>query len=304
MAATTSLKSSTPHAVHPVITNAAVFSGVTPFKAQLGTVIVDVSVTAVIPTFERPALTLRAVESALNQTRRPEAIVVVDDGSSENTRRTLWEAFAQLPVTFLTEPHCGHPGRVRNAGLKNVLTTHVAFLDSDDVWAPNKLEIQTDAARQGVRAQGSAYHANTDQLNELGGCREISCVSLSLRDLLKQNQLCNSSVLIEVSLLREIGGLATSYAVRGIEDYATWLRVATRTEWSFSQTPLVVYSDFPATSMRGTNEFSVSERTLALWDLAWWLTSQGKTIPKVVKLGMRGADFLLRNWAARQGPDV
>jgi glycosyltransferase involved in cell wall biosynthesis len=214
------------------------------------------------------------------------------------------EAFARLPVTLLTEPHCGHPGRVRNTGLKQVKTTHVAFLDSDDVWARSKIKIQVDAARQGVRAQGSAYQVDTNQLDALGGSIEISFVRLSLRDLLKQNQLCNSSVLIEVSLLREIGGLATSYAVRGIEDYATWLRVATRTAWSFSPTPLVTYSDFPATSMRATNEFSVSERTLALWDLAWWLRSQGKTVPKVAKLGMRGADFVLRSWAARQGPNI
>lgn len=266
--------------------------------------IVRVSTTVVIPTFERPESTARAVESVLNQTSRPEAIVVVDDGSSELARSSLEKYLSRLPVTFLWQPHCGHPGRVRNVGLRQVTTTHVAFLDSDDLWVQDKLEVQADMARQGARAQGSSYELEAACPDTQVERKSLSMKHLSLRDLLKGNELCNSSVLVEMDLLREVGGLATSYAVRGIEDYATWLRVATRAQWIFSDTPLVVYSDSPATSMRSTNEFSITERTLALWDLAWWLSSQGKEVPMSVRLAMRGSDLFLRNWAARQGPDV
>ncbi len=263
----------------------------------------QVSITVVIPTFERPTSTVRAVESALEQTRKPEHIIVVDDGSSDHVRMSLEASLSRLPVTILTNPHCGHPGRVRNFGVQRVETTHVAFLDSDDVWVRNKLELQSDLARQGARAQGSAYCLEPSQVVAPGTGTAPSVVRISLNELLRANQICNSSVLLEMNLLREIGGLATSYAVRGIEDYATWLRVATIDRWHFCEAPLVVYADNPLTSMRSTNEFTVSEKTLALWDLAGWLNSRGKKIPNRVRLGMGIGSLVLRNWAGHHGAD-
>lgn len=229
----------------------------------------------------------------------PDSIVVVDDGSSDECRSLLARGLEGLPVELILRPHCGHPGRVRNVGVQALATTHVAFLDSDDLWIRDKLEIQEELALSGVRAQGSGYVVAGEPRS---GTKTISRAStpLSLRQLLIANELCNSSVLVERSLLEEIGELPISYAVRGIEDYAAWLRVATLTDWTLLKTPLVIYSDTPGSSMRSTNHFSIPEGTLALWDFASWLSEQDHPIPHGVQLALKLSNRRLRKWASRQ----
>src|SRR4051794_17750234 len=99
----------------------------------------------VIPTYERAKETVRAVESVLAQTLQAMQVVVVDDGSSAATIDELARLLASHPVTLVRAPRSTHPGRVRNAGLEVLRTQWVAFLDSDDTWAPHKLETQLSA---------------------------------------------------------------------------------------------------------------------------------------------------------------
>jgi glycosyltransferase involved in cell wall biosynthesis len=257
------------------------------------------SIGVIIPTFNRPHQTLEAVRSVLDQSRPPEQIVVVDDGSSEENRDSLVESLTGLPVEIILSRHCGHPGRVRNVGLKSIETTHVAFLDSDDLWTKGKLEIQEGIARSGVKAQGSGFVvAGSNSIYGLTPSDRAK--TLSLKDLLISNSLCNSSVLVQRKLLQEIGGLPTSYGVRGIEDYAAWLRIAAYASWTLLEDPLVIYSDNPATSMRGTNEFSIPETTLALLDFASWLQTQGRPVPTFVKAATKIGDRALLKWASKQ----
>lgn len=258
-----------------------------------------ISIGVVVPTYDRPVQTVEAVESALRQSRPPDQIVVVDDGSSPDTLEILIARLQSSRVEVIVGSHCGHPGRVRNLGLNHLDTSHVAFLDSDDLWMENKLEIQEELALRGARAQGSGFVVrDTTVINH--EVENYSPRKISLRNLLASNVICNSSVLLEVQLLSEIGGLPISYGVRGIEDYAAWLRIATLTDWTFVTEPLVIYSDDPVNSMRGTNHFSIPENVLALWDLMDWLQQRGHQVPAAVRLALRLSNRMLAGWAARQ----
>lgn len=258
-----------------------------------------ISIGVVVPTYDRPVQTVEAVESALRQSRPPDQIVVVDDGSSSDTLEILIARLQSSRVEVIVGSHCGHPGRVRNLGLSRLETSHVAFLDSDDLWIENKLEIQEELALKGARAQGSGFVIREATVKK-HDVKNYSLRKVGLRSLLASNVICNSSVLLEVQLLREIGGLPISYGVRGIEDYAAWLRIATVTDWTFISDPLVIYSDDPENSMRGTNHFSIPENILALWDFADWLQQRGHEVPATIRLAMRSGNLLLREWAARQ----
>lgn len=101
-------------------------------------------VSAVIPTRNRPQLVRRAVESALSQTYDPIEVIVVVDGPDEATIRTLGEVGdARLRVVAL--PTNVGPADARNAGVDEARGPWIAFLDDDDQWLPQKLEIQTGA---------------------------------------------------------------------------------------------------------------------------------------------------------------
>jgi len=96
-------------------------------------------VSVVIPTFNRARMLADAVRSALAQTRPADEIIVVDDGSTDDTRR-IAESFG-TPVRCLRQENRG-VSAARNAGIEAARGTLIAFLDSDDLWHPYKLEIE------------------------------------------------------------------------------------------------------------------------------------------------------------------
>jgi glycosyltransferase involved in cell wall biosynthesis len=110
------------------------------------------SVSIVLPTFNRVQFLAPAIESVLAQTHTDWEMIIADDGSGEETRAYL-RRISDPRVRILWLSHCGNPARVRNAAIEAAGGRHVAFLDSDDLWAPAKLERQCAAmrARPGVR---------------------------------------------------------------------------------------------------------------------------------------------------------
>ncbi|MEM9734027.1 MAG: glycosyltransferase family A protein [Pseudomonadota bacterium] len=107
----------------------------------------DISV--IIPSYNRPQLTLRAVSSALSQTLPPLEVIVVDDGSrsavSEQDLQSLATDFPS-PVRLLSHSRNAGAAAARNTGVNNAKGPFVAFLDSDDFWLPQKLATQRELA--------------------------------------------------------------------------------------------------------------------------------------------------------------
>ncbi|MFZ0925936.1 MAG: glycosyltransferase family 2 protein [Halobacteriota archaeon] len=111
-----------------------------------------VKVSAIIPTYNRAHLVGRSIESALNQTHLNLEILVVDDGSTDETFDSVMP-FLQHPHVqyFRHEKRRGHQA-ARNTGIKNASGEYIAFLDSDDTWIPKKIELQLAAmAERGPR---------------------------------------------------------------------------------------------------------------------------------------------------------
>jgi glycosyltransferase involved in cell wall biosynthesis len=116
----------------------------------------------IIPTWNRAHVICDAVESALMQ--RPGAIevLVVDDGSTDGTAELLTGRFGTA-VTLLRRGQRGGPGAARNAGIRLATGEFVAFLDSDDLFLPGKLDAELRALEQFPRAEGLV----SDSLNHL-----------------------------------------------------------------------------------------------------------------------------------------
>jgi glycosyltransferase involved in cell wall biosynthesis len=249
----------------------------------------------VIPTYERVEETMRAVHSVLGQTVAPAHVVVTDDGSSASTVAALAERLAGGPAELVRAPRSGHPGRVRNEGLARLDTEWVAFLDSDDTWHTEKLERQLAVAGTGsVAVCTNARRIVADAPS--GTVLDSLPARLGLRDLVRENKVINSSVLIRRDVLYGVGGIASSYLVRGCEDYATWLRVATRHDWAGLDQPLVDYVDEPAASIRGSEEFAAHAGQVAAWiDFVMWCRDSGSPLrlpERVVSAGLRWALLL------------
>lgn len=95
-------------------------------------------VSVIIPTYNRSAFLLDVLESVCRQTRKPYEVIVVDDGSTDNTRKALFNS--GYKVNYIYQKNCG-PAAARNAGIAKARGNVLAFLDDDDLLLPRALEL-------------------------------------------------------------------------------------------------------------------------------------------------------------------
>ena len=109
------------------------------------------SVTAILPTRNRPALLAEALHSVLAQTVPPAQVIIVDDGGADDAERLVEPTLglSEVAITVLRGPGRG-PGPARNAALRAATGELIAFLDDDDLWWPRRSRCRrngSDAAR-------------------------------------------------------------------------------------------------------------------------------------------------------------
>jgi glycosyltransferase involved in cell wall biosynthesis len=118
-------------------------------------------VTVVIPTYNRAALLPRAIRSVIAQTHRPLELIVVDDGSSDNTREVV-AGFAEPWIRFIAHDRNQGQCAAINTGVANARGEFVAFLDSDDEWQAEMIAKQLAVFASGGESMGAVYvHAGS-----------------------------------------------------------------------------------------------------------------------------------------------
>lgn len=199
-------------------------------------------VSVILPAFNRLKHLCAAVESVLAQTFDDWELVIVDDGSDEPTRHFLGTLNDARVRTSLLR-HTGIPSVVRNAGLRLACGQYVAFLDSDDLWAPTKLETQLRMMHAHPDRRWS-YSKETfiDELGQAVSDKDfppwIPYEGLIVEPLLKIEALVSTpTVMAERSLVHEAGGFDEEQHFG--EDYDLWLRLAMRSGVSAMSEPLV-----------------------------------------------------------------
>jgi glycosyltransferase involved in cell wall biosynthesis len=105
-------------------------------------------VSVILPCFERLRFLRFAVDSVRAQTFPHWELIIADDGSGPAVHSYLQELASETRIRVVTLSHTGNPAAVRNAALRRAATEYVAFLDSDDVWLPRKLELQLASLRR------------------------------------------------------------------------------------------------------------------------------------------------------------
>lgn len=179
------------------------------------------SVSVIISTYNRKKIIGRAVDSVLGQTRSADEIILVDDGSSDNTDQLIKEKYPDIKYIWQENRGIGH---ARNTGISQARGIWIAFLDSDDEWLPSKLINQLKAlqhqpdykichtneiwVRNGKRVNPMKKHEKS------GGLIFKNCLPLCI--------ISPSSVIIHRSVFEDHGLFDESLPV--CEDYDLWLR--------------------------------------------------------------------------------
>lgn len=229
------------------------------------------TVSVIIPTYNRAHTLVAAIRSALAQTTPALEVLVCDDGSTDATREVV-EALADERVRFLACGRNGRPAIVRNRGIAESRGAWLAFLDSDDEWLPEKLTTQL-ALVHALRCLASCTNATrlVPGQGPAGTLLAFDQPRLPFGLLLRSNLVVCSSAMFHRSLLSHVGGFPEHQSVVAAEDYALWLKIATRTDFAFVAAPQVVYTDNPAASIRGVDPAAEQRRARAVFDdfLRW-----------------------------------
>lgn len=212
-------------------------------------------ISAVVPSYNREKTIKRCIDSIINQTYHVFEIIVVDDGSSDNTVSIIEKEYSDR-VTIIEQNHKGAQA-ARNAGIRKAKGDYIAFLDSDDEWLPDKLELQVRELKKNENAVicGNGY-IQTDWKNEIPlvyhshdvkhfrkGNRKIfrmRGVSGQAYHAILKNSFCMfQAILTSRNNLFEIGLLDEN--VPSYQEWDTGIRLAQKFEFIFIRKPLFVY---------------------------------------------------------------
>ena len=188
-------------------------------------------VSVVIPAFNAASCIRRALDSVLAQTWERYEIIVVDDGSTDNSSEVLARYGKQLNVVCQAN---GGPSVARNRGLMEARGRYVAFLDADDYWLPEKLERQV--ALLDARPEVGFCSTATAVVDPEGKhVRDWPCCHEEplLETLFMRSSAVSGStsgVLARRAVLLEAGGF--DERLRGFEDPDLWIRLAARTAYA------------------------------------------------------------------------
>jgi len=183
-------------------------------------------VSVVIAAYNAARFIKQAIDSALAQSLAPAEIIVVDDGSTDHTREVL--ARYGERVRYFYQNNAG-PGAARNRGVREARGDWVAFLDSDDFWDKNHLELLLNHAREFPEAvliycgkkwvdlEGREIQGNDKQKMFPSGW--------IFSDMFAGNYISTTSVVVaKKAILTEVGGFEERLKVS--QDYDLWLRIA------------------------------------------------------------------------------
>lgn len=180
-------------------------------------------ISIVMPAYHAGQYIEASIQSVLNQTYRSWELLIIDDGSSDNTGR-IAEAYAAQYPNIHYHRNVGNLGvaESRNLGVSMAAGEWIAYLDSDDCWHPEKLQKQIKLAgssRAEFLFTGSAF------MNEYGQTLDYylpAPKTVSYRELLKQNVVSCSSVMIKKELAQQY---PMKHASQMHEDFAVWLQI-------------------------------------------------------------------------------
>ncbi len=254
-------------------------------------------ITIVIPTYNRKGLLQKAINSVLSQTYTNWELIIVDDGSTDDTSHLI-KSLPDKRIRVIELPHSGHIGILFNTGVEAGSGDWVAFLASDDVWLPNKLELQLAALKKsGLRW----CYTNYELMNETGqaippkaGLFQPLSGFIIKQLLTTEASVTMCSVMLQRNLFEEVKGFSRDPRLMFRGDYELALRLGLCAEVIALPDILVRVLEHPARSTNGLKDGH--ERSVLAYEI-FLNNKPGKELRRLAKKrrGLQLAEAASRN---------
>jgi len=186
----------------------------------------------IIPTYNSKVSLLNAINSVLSQTYTDFEILIIDDGSTDGTEQIVEKIYDER-ISYELQKNSGGPANPRNKGISKATGDWVCFLDADDYWSSEKLEVCYDEINQNVDFIFHDLFLIGDNKNAFKK-RKLKGRDLStpiIEDLLiNGNPISTSSVMIRRSILENLTGFDENNNVIAAEDFKFWMQISTKTQ--------------------------------------------------------------------------
>ena len=183
-------------------------------------------ISVIIPTYNRKKYIKRAIDSVIHQSYKPFEIIVIDDGSTDGTYELIKQSYSSSQISLKKQKNNG-VSSARNKGIKLANGDWIAFLDSDDEWFKNKLELQVREIKKSktfICHTNEIWIRNGIRVNQMkkhqkyGGAIFKKCLDMC--------RISPSSVMIHRRIFDEIGLFDEDLII--CEDYDLWLRISSK----------------------------------------------------------------------------
>ncbi|MEL7669954.1 glycosyltransferase family 2 protein [Methanobacterium sp.] len=220
-------------------------------------------VSVIIPTYNRAYLIKRSIKSVLNQTYQNFEIIIVDDGSIDNTKEII-ESFNENRIKYIKHKQNKGAAAARNTGIKCSKADFIAFQDSDDEWLPEKLEKEIGAfgnstVNVGVVYSGLWYIKNNEK-------RYVPHLQITKKEGNVHNELLAGNFVSGLTVIRktcfEKVGLFNE-SLQSLEDWELYIRISKHFCFKFIDEPLsLAYCSSDSASINYYNLTKSSELIL------------------------------------------
>lgn len=223
-----------------------------------------------MPAFNAEKYIGQAIESVLRQTYINWELIIIDDGSTDGTKDVVSLFLDRDSRIRYYYQKNAKQGKARNQGIEKSNGEYLAFLDSDDLWFPNKLEIQiqeiTEKGVDLIFCDCFIFSQDISVLkrDKVGVINRFYCGEEAIKLFLECNQIPILTVLAKKSVIQNVGGFIENDEVQNCEDYHLWLKLLFSGSSFFSSSETLAKYRIHSNSVT-VNESSSELRILAVY---------------------------------------
>ena len=214
-------------------------------------------VSVVMPTYNYAQFISDAIISVLDQTYKNLELIIIDNYSEDNTGDII-ASFSDTRIKYKKFSNNGIIAASRNVGISESRGKYIAFLDSDDMWKPTKIEKQIEL----LENDNNVFLVYSRLIITDGIFSKIRPKRKKLRSgnifiplFLSDNFIGNSTVMVRNTLNEDNFFFDTDIKLRAIEDFALWLKIAKNKQIAYVDEPLVVYREHGSNTSVGIKPF-------------------------------------------------
>jgi glycosyltransferase involved in cell wall biosynthesis len=246
-------------------------------------------ISVIIPTYNRADYICETIDSVLNQTYKDFELIVVDDGSTDDTKKKLEKYGSKIKL--IEQPN-SERAVARNNGVKNSTGEYIAFLDSDDIWIEDKLEKQVkvlDENNDYILVYGQCHRIDDNSNKIKIAKRQLEGHSGEIFEkLLMRNLVVSPTPVIRREYFEKTDGFQTRYIP--YEDWEFWVRFSLLGKFYYIDEPLSYYRIHPGQSVQTAAAKKIDEVTTLLLEDSYKLKDTPKTL-KRKSLGIANLRF-------------